>query len=330
MKEYGIKVTRVHSQYPALMGFGQAHDIVQVLKTSPPVFLAIKKSAVEYGEHSTGPLAGIPLSAPEDRLNAARTHLVSSFQRVWQQIDSQLKAKALKCWSICCDEKSSEWAKKKTRPAAVIEITSVREKCYSGSLGIEDCSMDVALDFELDDEIEETIPFELVIEMCAEWIDDHCEPIAKTDKPNEKTHQISTLLDDFPLFFALRKGAFKRHPQAHTKLLRAFKEAWTQCTPLRRSQVRSAWGAFWTRKKWGRQDPSPTAFVITIPGNDPDTYPIWDPALRAILIHEKFVVESPEHEVMAAFTSVLQDIAEFGSDPPRLLPPAIEKAVRNN
>ncbi len=322
--------TRLHSRYPALKAFGETHDIVQALKTSPPVFLAIKKSAIRYGNHSAGPLAGISSSAHEERLNIARTHLTTSLQRAWDQTEPVLKFKALKCWSICCDDKSDDWARKRSNAAAVIEVTDVQEKQYSASVGIADCSMGVELDIEIDDTEEEIIPFEMVIEICGEWVDEHCEPIATADRPNENTHQISPLLNDFPLYFALRKGAFRGQPQAHTKLLRAFNEAWAQCTPLQRSQIRSAWGAFWTRKKWGQQDPSPTAFVITIPGKDPESYPTWDPALRAILINEKFVVDSPEHEVMAAFTSVLQDIAEFGHEPPRLLPPAIEKAVRNN
>jgi hypothetical protein len=192
--------------------FQETHDIVPALNTSPPVLLALKKSAILYGNHTAGPLADIPSRKPDERLAVVRPFLVSWLQRAWENTDSELKAKALQCSSICCDEKSPNWAKKRAQAAAVFEVSSVQEKYHSASVGVAERSIEVELNIEGEEE-EESFPFHMVIQMYGEWFDEHCEPVAGGPKPCDKTHEIFPLLEDFPLFLAIRKGAFRRRPK---------------------------------------------------------------------------------------------------------------------
>ena len=46
------------SPHPVLQQYEGTHDVMKALDTSPPIFLALKHSAVQHGTHSTGPLAG--------------------------------------------------------------------------------------------------------------------------------------------------------------------------------------------------------------------------------------------------------------------------------
>lgn len=315
------------NRYPALRQFDRTHAVVQVLRGSPPVFVALKRSAIEYRHHATGPLASVPEDDQEQRVSAVLKHLASVFSLAWASMPSELKSKALKCWSMCCDEDSEHWCKRRTNAAVVFEVTNIQSEHYGCAVGVKECGIEVELDIRCV-EGEQEDAFLMAVEIFGEWFDEHCEPTPTEPEPKENIHEFLPIVDDFPLSLAIRKKLLERQAHIAGKLIRAFKDAWAECTPTARSQVRSAWGAFWSRKKWGIQDPNAKAMVIVSRTAECDEFALWDPALRAIIIHERFAVNSPEHELMKAFASELESASEFGKKPPRLLPIAIEQRFR--
>lgn len=317
-------------KYEILKPFLQRHIVERVLKTNPPVFVAIDSFACTRGMNTYGLSQEERLLKEKKRVQFVRNRSIEGIKSAWEQTPPEMQKQILLCWQIDWSRELETTDKFHCNPAAVIEIVPKDDLTGTSTLETEAViELNDPFSEEDDDgELAATLMFcfesfpELLERQnpTSSWWGDYTIPL--------ESYKEFDILDDFPLRLVVRSSVITEYTQLPHKVKRAFRAAMETLQPYERSAVYAVFSTCWRPDRWGKQDASPSARIVLLPEDEESYGWVWMPGPRVIEVTEGIVVSEPEHALVKSFEMMLFECIVYAKHNEKPVPWLTGKALR--